>query len=50
MSEAQKNVLEVKNLSTYFFMDSGVVKAVYGIDFDLIEGSTLGIVGESGSG
>ena len=50
MSEAQKNVLEVKNLSTYFFMDSGVVKAVDGIDFDLIEGSTLGIVGESGSG
>lgn len=50
MSEAQKKVLEVKNLSTYFFMDSGVVKAVDGIDFDLIEGSTLGIVGESGSG
>ena len=49
MSE-QKTILEVKNLSTYFFMDSGVVKAVDGIDVELKEGSTLGIVGESGSG
>lgn len=49
MSE-EKKILEVKNLSTYFFMDSGTVKAVDGIDFDLTEGSTLGIVGESGSG
>ena len=45
-----KNILEVKNLCTYFFMDSGVVKAVDGLDFVLEEGSTLGIVGESGSG
>ncbi len=44
------NILEVKNLCTYFFMDSGVVKAVDGLDFTLKKGSTLGIVGESGSG
>lgn len=45
-----KNILEVKNLCTYFFTDNGVVKAVDGLDFNLEEGSTLGIVGESGSG
>ena len=50
MSENRELVLEVKNLSTYFFTDSGVVKAVDGIDFELEKGSTLGIVGESGSG
>ncbi|MDD5919147.1 MAG: ABC transporter ATP-binding protein [bacterium] len=43
-------LLEVKNLCTYFFMDSGVVKAVDGVDLTLERNSTLGIVGESGSG
>ncbi|MDO5417725.1 MAG: ABC transporter ATP-binding protein [Lachnospiraceae bacterium] len=50
MAEVKKNILEVKNLHTYFFMDDGVVKSVDGVDFELKEGSTLGIVGESGSG
>ena len=45
-----KNVLEVRDLCTYFFTDNGTVKAVDGLNFDLQEGSTLGIVGESGSG
>ena len=43
-------VLEVKNLHTYFFADTGTVPAVDGVDFVLERGHTLGIVGESGSG
>ncbi|MBM7563060.1 ABC transporter ATP-binding protein, partial [Fusibacter tunisiensis] len=45
-----KNILEVKDLTTYFFTDKGVVKAVDGNSFTLKEGETLGIVGESGCG
>lgn len=45
-----KNILEIKNMHTWFHMDSGVVKSVDGVDIELKEGSTLGIVGESGSG
>ncbi len=43
-------ILEVNNLTTYFFTRTAVVKAVDGISFDLRRGETLGIVGESGCG
>ncbi len=43
-------LLEVKDLSTYFFTPEGVVKAVDSISYDLQEGETLGLVGESGCG
>ncbi|WP_367566697.1 ABC transporter ATP-binding protein [Lacrimispora sp.] len=48
--ETKKNILEIKNLHTYFYTDSGVIKSVDGVDIELKEGATLGIVGESGSG
>src|SRR5512136_2727416 len=43
-------LLQVKGLKTQFFTQDGVVSAVNGIDFDLNEGETLGLVGESGCG
>ena len=43
-------LLEVKGLKTRFFTEDGVVHAVNGISYDLDEGGTLGIVGESGCG
>lgn len=50
MEKKDNNILEIKNMHTYFYTDSGVVKSVDGVDIELKEGSTLGIVGESGSG
>ena len=43
-------LLTIRNLHTYFFTDEGVAKAVDGVDLELKEGGTLGVVGESGCG
>ena len=50
LMDKRKSVLQVKNLQTTFFTDSGEIPAVDHIDFQLKEGEILGIVGESGCG
>ncbi|MBP8793213.1 MAG: ABC transporter ATP-binding protein [Lutibacter sp.] len=54
---SKKPLLEVKELATYFnaensffFKNTNVVKAVDNVSFQLFEGETLGLVGESGCG
>jgi len=47
---ASEHLLEVKNLTTRFYTEEGVVHAVNGISYTLDEGDTLGVVGESGCG
>jgi len=45
-----RKIVEVKNLKKYFPTPKGIVHAVDDISFDIIEGKTLGVVGESGCG
>ena len=45
-----KNVLEIDDLHTYFFTDVGTAKAVDGVTFEVPQGKTVGVVGESGCG
>jgi len=50
MSYNTEPILSVRNLKTYFFVRDGTIKAVDGVNFDVLPGQTVGIVGESGSG
>jgi oligopeptide/dipeptide ABC transporter ATP-binding protein len=43
-------LLEVKNLETQFQTSTGVVRAVDGVSYDIEEGETVALVGESGCG
>ncbi|UUV17147.1 ABC transporter ATP-binding protein [Fusobacteria bacterium ZRK30] len=43
-------LLNIKDLSIQYKTEDGVVKAVNGINLDLKEGETLGLVGETGAG
>ena len=52
MSEVtpRQTVLDVKNLRTVFFTNSGLFRAVDDVSFSVRRGETLAIVGESGCG
>ncbi len=49
-SSTRQPILQVENLETRFKTSDGMVYAVNGVSFDLIEGESLGVVGESGCG
>lgn len=46
----EKPLLEVKNLTTKFNTEKGIVTAVDDVSFSVQRGEILGIVGESGCG
>ena len=45
-----RQLLEVRDLKTWFYLEQGIIRAVDGVSFQLRRGETLGIVGESGCG
>jgi peptide/nickel transport system ATP-binding protein len=49
-NNAAETVLEVNNLQTVFFTNSGLFRAVDDVSFSVGRGETLAIVGESGCG
>ena len=41
---------EVENLKVYFNSKRGLIQAVDGVSFHIVDGETLGLVGETGCG
>ena len=44
------NLIEIRDLQTSFFTGDGELRAVDGVSFEIEEGKTMGLVGESGCG
>lgn len=49
-NQTNQLLVDVKDLKTYFHLLEGTVKAVDGVSFELYQGRTLGVIGESGCG
>jgi oligopeptide/dipeptide ABC transporter ATP-binding protein len=49
-SSSTNKLLKVEGLKTYFRTFAGVVKALEGVNLEMVKGETLGLVGETGCG
>jgi peptide/nickel transport system ATP-binding protein len=47
---ALKPILDIRDLSVNFYTDLGTVRALNGVNLELRDGETLGLVGETGAG
>ncbi|KKC38777.1 sugar ABC transporter ATP-binding protein [Devosia epidermidihirudinis] len=47
---SDRALIEVRNLTVDYVGEHSVVRAVHGIDFDIMEGEAFGLAGESGCG
>ena len=50
VSETTAPLLQIEGLKTYFHTQDGTVKAVDGVSYEIGDGKTVGVVGESGCG
>ena len=48
--QPKRALLKIEDLSVHFFTDRGVVPSVNKVNYEVLEGETLGLVGESGCG
>ena len=48
--DEKKEILNVQDLTTYFYTEEGIVRAVEGVSFRVFQGEVLGLVGETGCG
>ncbi len=49
-TEKENVILDVQNLTTYFYTEEGIVRAIENVSFKIYQGEVLGLVGETGCG
>lgn len=50
MESVNKELLKIENLVVEYTSEDNIIHAVNGIDLDILEGETVGLVGETGAG